>query len=41
MNGILIVNKEKNVTSRDVVNDIMHIFNTVLFLLYNKKNQSK
>ena len=28
MNGILIVNKEKNVTSRDVVNDIMHIFNT-------------
>lgn len=28
MNGILIVNKEKNVTSRDVVNDVMHIFNT-------------
>ena len=23
MNGILIVNKEKNVTSRDVVNDII------------------
>lgn len=28
MNGILIVNKKKSVTSRDVVNDIVHIFNT-------------
>jgi tRNA pseudouridine55 synthase len=28
MNGILIVNKEKGVTSRDVVNDICHIFGT-------------
>ena len=28
MNGILIVNKEKDVTSRDVVNDICHIFGT-------------
>ena len=28
MNGILVVNKEKGKTSRDVVNDICHIFNT-------------
>ena len=28
MDGILLVNKGKNVTSRDVVNDICHIFNT-------------
>jgi len=28
MNGILIVNKEKGVTSRDVVNDVCHIFGT-------------
>ena len=28
MNGILIVNKGANVTSRDVVNDLVHIFHT-------------
>ncbi len=28
MNGILIVNKGKDVTSRDVVNDLVHIFHT-------------
>ncbi len=28
MNGIIVVNKEKNLTSRDVVNKICHIFNT-------------
>ena len=28
MNGIIVINKDKNVTSRDVVNDICHIFNT-------------
>ena len=28
MNGILIVNKDKDVTSRDVVNDLVHIFHT-------------
>lgn len=28
MNGIIIVNKETNMTSRDVVNKLMHIFNT-------------
>jgi tRNA pseudouridine55 synthase len=28
MNGILIVNKEKDCTSRDVVNDLVHIFHT-------------
>lgn len=28
MNGILLIDKEKNVTSRDVVNDLVHIFNT-------------
>ena len=28
MNGLLIVNKEKNYTSRDVVNIISKIFNT-------------
>ena len=28
MNGILLVNKEKNRTSRDIVNDIVHIFHT-------------
>lgn len=28
MNGILVVNKEKNLTSRDVVNKICNIFNT-------------
>lgn len=28
MNGILVVNKEKNMTSRDVVNKICNIFNT-------------
>ena len=28
MNGIIIVNKEKGLTSRDVVNKICHIFNT-------------
>jgi tRNA pseudouridine55 synthase len=28
MNGILVVNKGKDVTSRDVVNDLVHIFHT-------------
>lgn len=28
MNGLIIVNKDKNLTSRDVVNEICHIFNT-------------
>lgn len=28
MNGVLIVNKGKDVTSRDVVNDLVHIFHT-------------
>ena len=28
MNGLIIVNKDKNLTSRDVVNDICHILNT-------------
>lgn len=28
MNNVLIVNKNKNVTSRDVVNDLVHFFNT-------------
>ena len=28
MNGLIIVNKEKKLTSRDVVNEICHIFNT-------------
>ena len=28
VSGILVVNKEKNVTSRDVVNSVCHIFNT-------------
>ena len=28
MNGLIIVNKDKNLTSRDVVNKICHIFNT-------------
>ncbi|MBR4830744.1 MAG: tRNA pseudouridine(55) synthase TruB [Bacilli bacterium] len=28
MNGILVVNKEKDLTSRDVVNKLCHIFNT-------------
>ena len=28
MNGIIVVNKEKDLTSRDVVNKIRHIFNT-------------
>jgi len=28
MNGIIIVNKEKDITSRDVVNDLVHIFHT-------------
>ena len=28
MNGIIIVNKDKNLTSRDVVNKLCHIFNT-------------
>ena len=28
MNGIIVVNKEKDLTSRDVVNKICHIFNT-------------
>ena len=28
MNGIIVVNKEKSLTSRDVVNKICHIFNT-------------
>ncbi|MCH5166283.1 MAG: tRNA pseudouridine(55) synthase TruB [Erysipelotrichales bacterium] len=28
MNGVLLVNKEKDVTSRDVVNDLVHFFNT-------------
>ena len=28
MDGILLIDKEKDVTSRDVVNDICHIFNT-------------
>ena len=28
MDGILLINKEKGKTSRDVVNDICHIFNT-------------
>ena len=28
MNGVILVNKNKNVTSRDIVNDLVHIFNT-------------
>ena len=28
MNGVLLVNKQKHVTSRDVVNELTHIFNT-------------
>ena len=28
MNGLIIVNKDKNLTSRDVVNEMCHIFNT-------------
>ena len=28
MDGLLVINKEKGVTSRDVVNKICHIFNT-------------
>ena len=28
MNGVLVVNKGKDVTSRDVVNDLVHIFHT-------------
>ena len=28
MNGILLINKEEGKTSRDIVNDCMHIFNT-------------
>ena len=28
MNGVVLVNKSKGVTSRDVVNDLVHIFNT-------------
>lgn len=28
MNGILLINKEINKTSRDMVNDISHIFHT-------------
>lgn len=28
MNGIIVVNKHENVTSRDIVNDICHIFHT-------------
>jgi len=28
MNGVLLVNKDKDVTSRDVVNDLVHIFHT-------------
>ena len=28
MNGLIIVNKDKNLTSRDVVNEICHIFKT-------------
>ena len=28
MNGVLLVNKEKGVTSRDVVNEVVHILGT-------------
>ena len=28
MDGIILINKDKGVTSRDVVNDLVHIFHT-------------
>jgi len=28
MNGVILVNKQKHVTSRDVVNELVHVFNT-------------
>ena len=28
MNGVILVNKNKNVTSRDIVNDLVHVFET-------------
>ena len=28
MNGVILINKEKNKTSRDIVNEISRIFNT-------------
>ena len=32
MDGIILVNKEENMTSRDVVNKIVHILNMQYFL---------